>query len=185
MVNSKQPPQKHRPPHLHLNNQDYFITIATYKRQSVIDSDNKKKIVFSVLRQSLKSEEFDLIAWVILDNHIHLLIRVADSKKLSRFIARLTGKSAIEINKLDNKQGRKIWYQYWNRCIRNEKDFYTRLNYIHYNPVKHDYAADTKSYAFSSYHKYLTQYGDDWLNDCYKQYPVKDFTPEEGMELTE
>ncbi|MBI4713197.1 MAG: transposase [Planctomycetes bacterium] len=173
----------HRPPHLYFSNTEYFLTVSTYKQQHFINSNSKKDIIQSILNQALKVEEYLLHGWVILDNHIHLLVRTKEGIRLSKFIARITAKSAIELNKLDNQVGRKVWYQYWDRCLRDEKDFYIRLNYIHYNPVKHNYVTQPELYTYSSYQEYLAKYGAEWLNDCYDRYPVKDFSPEKGMEI--
>lgn len=122
----------------------------------------------------------ELYAWIILDNHLHILIRTKTGKMLGKFINSFQGKSAIELNKMDNNLGRKVWYQYWDRCIRNEKEFYTRINYIHHNPVKHKYVKNIEEYEFSSYHHYREKYGEEWLTDCFMKYPIYDFTPEEG-----
>jgi len=184
-------PRQHRPPHLYISKADYFFTITTYHHQPFLNTTYKKDLLLSIVKQSLKAEGFILTGWVILDNHMHLLVMVNDSVRLPKFIARITGKSAIELNKLEGKQNcplravgshRKIWYQYWDRCIRDEKDFYIRLNYIHFNPVKHRYVAQPGLYSYSSYQEYLNKYGEEWLNGCFIKYPVKEFTPEKGME---
>jgi hypothetical protein len=56
-----------------------------------------------------------------------------------KFIKRLHGDSAIQLNKLDNTPGRQVWYQYWDRFPRNERDFWAYFSYIHLNPIKHGY----------------------------------------------
>ena len=99
-----------------------------------------------------------LYAWVILDNHVHLLIKTSIGRELYKFINAFEGKTAKEVNKLDNRIGRKVWYQYWDRCVRSEKDFYTKLNYIHHNPLKHKSAKRMEDYEFSSYCNYLKKF---------------------------
>ena len=57
----------------------------------------------------------------------------------------------------DRRIGRKIWSKYWNTCIRSNKDFIARLNYIHWNPVKHGLVDDPKDYPYSSYQNYFAE----------------------------
>jgi putative transposase len=61
---------------------------------------------------------------------------------------------------------------YWDRIIRDEKDYWTKFNYIHYNPVKHGYVALPEDWAFSSYDRFLKEKGGAWMDDCWGSYPV-------------
>ena len=103
-----------------------------------------------------------IYGWVILNDHYHLLIDIQNREILPKFIKNFHGKSAFLLNKIDNlnklrspnKSKRKIWDNYWDRCIRSEKDFYRRLNYIHHNPVKHKCVREMTDYQFSSYNHF-------------------------------
>ena len=45
--------------------------------------------------------------------------------------------------------------RYWEHRIRDERDFESHVDYIHYNPVKHGYAAVPASWHYSSFHRYV------------------------------
>ena len=50
----------------------------------------------------------------------------------------------------------KIWQnRYWEHTIRNEDDLNHHLNYIHYNPVKHNYTKSVKDWEYSSFKKFV------------------------------
>jgi len=90
--------------------------------------------------------------------------------------------SAIRVNKLDRAAGRRVWYQYWDRFPRTEAEFWTYFNYIHQNPIKHEYVPKLEDvhqtlvqYAFSSYHYYLCEYGEAFLTDVWQRYPPADY----------
>ena len=51
-----------------------------------------------------------------------------------------------------------------------------RFNYIHHNPVKHGYAANMADWDYSSYQYYLSRYGEEWLADSFRRYPIIDFS---------
>ena len=62
-----------------------------------------------------------------------------------------------------------VWQRrYWEHCIRDEQDFKKHFDYIHYNPVKHNYVTNACEWKWSSFHKYKAKgyYPDDWgIND--------------------
>jgi putative transposase len=180
MVRNQPPRNIHRPLHVYLDDTNYFITIGTFHRHKLFNDNEKKKLLEAILMKTSHKYLNKIYGWVILDNHLHILVKTAMGKELHKFVNSLQGKSAIELNKLDCKIGRRVWYQYWDRCIRNEKNFYTRLNYIHHNSVKHKHVKNMENYEFSSYRYYLEKYGKEWLSDCFIKYPIFDFTPEDG-----
>ncbi|HEX9913079.1 MAG TPA: hypothetical protein VGB01_07530 [candidate division Zixibacteria bacterium] len=56
------------------------------------------------------------------------------------------------------------------------KTFYTRFNYIHYNPVKHNYVKQCEEYSFSSYNYYLKKLSRNYMDSIFVKYPIIDFT---------
>jgi putative transposase len=171
--------QRHRPPHIYLNDTYYFVTIGTFQKMSLFNSHQKKNLIRSALEMSIRKHNYLLEAWVILSNHFHILFKTSKEELLPRFLSGITGKSAIELNKLDKCAGRKCWYQYWDCCIRDNRDFWIRLNYIHYNPVKHGYVTRMEDYPFSSYRFYLKDKSQQWITACFMEFPIKDFLIEE------
>ncbi|MDO8443990.1 MAG: transposase [bacterium] len=114
------------------------------------------------------------MAYVILHNHYHIIVKVADAQKMSKFMAELNGASAREINKADSVIDRKIWWNFYDHIIRNEADFFKHLNYLHQNPIKHGLTKDF-SYKFSSYDAWIRRKGKEYLDDAFEKYPIVDF----------
>jgi putative transposase len=130
----------------------YFLTHVTYNRQSILVAN------FDILWESLleaKSEyAFDLIAWVVLPDHFHLLIdpRECDLSKLMRKI-KLTFSGKYR-RKYELMSGRVWQYRFWDHIIRDQDDMNRHIDYIHYNPVKHglvNFPSDYKNSSFSTY----------------------------------
>jgi len=165
----------HNPPHIYLDETVYIISASTINKLHFFDSAWKKKLLFEHVNSVLNKFGWHLFAWVILDNHYHLLLRTEKDNQLGKFINLIHGGSSYQLNKIENKQRRKTWFNYWDTCVRNEKTFWTRFNYIHNNPVKHGYVDSPEKYEFSSYNDYLQKYGRDWLTDVWLKYPVIDF----------
>jgi len=215
----------HRPTHLYLSHKLYFITGKTLHGEKYFNT-NQKKIIFTQIFNNLsKQMSVKIYAWILLDNHYHLLVSFNDSltavtpmsvtpmsvtpmsatpmpatpmsatpmnsapaninPTISKFINRLHAITALKLNKLDNTKSRKVWYQYFDKCIRSEKDFWIRFNYIHNNPVKHGYVKnlnELEDYKFSSYSQWLKKNSKEWMASCFAQYPVVDFSCEDDSE---
>lgn len=145
----------HNPPHLYLDKTIYFITGRTLKGVHYFNTDIKKQILADKLKEVIRRLEFILYAWVILENHYHLLLKTNLGKDLAKFVNLLHGGSSFELNKFEKIKGRQIWFNYWDWCIRNERDFNNHVDYAHYNVVKHGLAKRPEDYRFSSYLRFV------------------------------
>jgi putative transposase len=164
----------HHPPHILVDNTWYFITAHTLGEND-IGSEDFKIIWINTIKELTKKFNYQLYAWVILDNHYHILCKVRDSKKLPTFINRIHGSTSYYINQKRNSQGKKIWQNYWDRIVRDERDFWIKFNYIHYNPVKHGYVTGPDKWAYSSYGYFLERKGETWVADCWQSYPIIEY----------
>ena len=59
-------------------------------------------------------------------------------------------KTAKQVNLHDGKPGRKVWFQFWDTLITNEFSYYTRLKYVHFNPIHHGIVEDASDYKWCS-----------------------------------
>jgi putative transposase len=78
--------------------------------------------------------------------------------------------TALWINKHDGMPGRKIWFNYWDKCITFEKSYFARLNYLWYNPIKHDICKNAEDYLFGSFRsRYFEE--QDYIENLKSEYP--------------
>jgi len=174
----------HRPSHLYLDNALYFISARTKDRCNFFNDNIKKDMLKNKIDNAVGKYEAKLYSWVILPNHYHLLIAIKFGNDLAKIENLINGGSSHELNVYDKQSERKIWYQYWDYILRDESDFYVRFNYIHNNPIKHGCVKDfneLKDYNYCSYKDYLEKYGEKWLADCFKKYPITDFSITEDI----
>lgn len=173
------------PPHIYQDNTIYFITARTIDKIKFFDTDDKKKILLKCFLYAKHKFKINIYAYVFLDNHYHIIIKIQNKFWLPKFIKLLHGQSAIILNKSQNIPNRKIWTNYFDRCIRSKKDFWTRFNYIHNNPIKHGYIKNPESlnkYKVSSYNQWIEKNDKEWMASCFAQYPVIDFTCENDLD---
>jgi putative transposase len=104
------------------------------------------------------TKRYRLIAYVIMPNHVHLLIQLLAGEILSRVIHSWKSYTSHEIKKilrllenddLFNQGG--IWQrEYWDRFIRSEEHLYNIITYIHHNPVKAGLVKNAKDWPWST-----------------------------------
>ena len=161
---------QHRPVHLYVDNTPYFITGAIYLKRCLLSSAESKKKLIKLIQGYFNKYEWELHHWVILDNHYHLLGKSKKGKDMPMIIKGIhsvSGKSILE----DTKCAKPVWWNYWDYCPRDEKEYYTRLNYLFYNPVKHGYTNDLNCYGFSSFQKLLAKLGREKMVEQFRKYP--------------
>jgi len=117
----------------------------------------------------------EILAWVVLPNHYHLLVQVPELDSLSQLFRLVHARMARQWNAADATPARKVWYRYTDRAMRSERHYYTTLNYIHYNPVKHGIVASPYDWVESSVHWYVREFGRDWLRDVWAKYPLRSY----------
>jgi len=140
----------------------YFFTVTLKNRQS-----NILTIYIDALRESFayvkKQQPFEMIAIVILPEHLHCLWRLptGDDNYAGRWRAikaRFTHtliKSGVALHK-NNRGEYNLWQsRYWEHTIRNESDFHHHIDYIHYNSVKHGWVKSVDDWPYSSFHQFV------------------------------
>lgn len=146
----------------------YFFTVVTHNRRPILTSKHARGCLRHAINITREKRPFTIEGFVLLPDHIHTIWRLPEgdndfptrwqiikslfTRNYQRAIQPQTSISKSKIQK--NEQG--IWQRrYWEHLIREEKDFYHHLDYIHYNPVKHGYVSSPKDWEFSSLQKYV------------------------------
>ncbi len=80
-------------------------------------------------------ERYRLLAWVVMPNHVHMLLEMIDGHSLSRIMQSLKVRTARECNRVLGRSGRFWEPEYYDRYIRNERHLMNAMRYIHQNPV--------------------------------------------------
>ena len=91
-----------------------------------------------------------LDAYVIMPDHVHLLVRPLYDWTLSKILQGLKGFTAREINRALGRAGHFWQIESFDHLIRNEEDWLDKQDYIHNNPVKAGLVENGYDYPFSS-----------------------------------
>jgi putative DNA methylase len=113
----------------------------------------KERKIAEIVRSSLQTfdgERYRLIAWVVMPNHVHLLLKPLNGWELSKILQSFKSFTAQKSNKLLNRN-EKFWMrEYFDRRIRDYAHFEKTLRYIENNPVKAGFCENPGDWEFSS-----------------------------------
>jgi REP element-mobilizing transposase RayT len=102
-----------------------------------------------VIRAGASRNLYELQAWVVMPNHVHLLI--LPHVPMPQVTHWIKGSTAREANQLLGRTGKPFWqhesYDHW---VRNEREFQRIVAYIEENPVSAGLAATPDGWPWSS-----------------------------------
>jgi putative transposase len=150
----------------------YFFTVVTYERRRVLQSEEAVHLLGEVMREVRQSLPFQTMAMVVLPDHLHCVWSLPPAdldfssrwKKIKRdFTVRwIAGdKTSTEVSASRRSKGElAVWQRrFWEHLVRDEGDLERCCVYIHYNPVKHGYAASPADWPWSTFPRFV-QAGD-------------------------
>lgn len=129
----------------------FHVMIQGVNKEDILKNDNEKKYFIYIINMLKKICKVKVIAYCIMDNHVHLLIKADNIDELIKFMHRLNTKYAIYYNKKYNRVGHVFRDRYRSEGIFSEEQFYNCINYIYNNPVKAGICERVSDYKFSNY----------------------------------
>ncbi|MBM3839976.1 MAG: transposase [Verrucomicrobia bacterium] len=97
---------------------------------------------------------FDLSAWVVMPNHVHVVVRPHPGWTLSKILQSWKGFTAREANHLLNRTGTRFWQvESYDHLIRDDEDLYRCCHYTTMNPVTAGLCSRPEDWLLSSAHR--------------------------------
>jgi putative transposase len=150
------------PKHIFLADMHYMVTASTYRKLAHINTSSKKLFTCDTILKMTHKYGWTIEAWCVLSNHYHFVARSpSNPSTLSQLMRSINSITSRYFNKLDGKPGRKIWWNYWDTCLDDERSYIARLRYVHCNAVKHGIVRDPEEYPFSSYSWFIDKYSEE------------------------
>ncbi len=158
----------------------YFVTFQVVGWVDIFSRQVYRDIIIESLTFCQKHNGLVIYGYVIMTNHIHLIVRSEIStlsntiRDFKRFTSRSIMKSVDENGAESRKEWMRIIFAYhakYNKCS-GDKQFWThenhavqldtnemidsRLNYIHENPVRAGWVTEAEHYLYSSARNYAS-----------------------------
>ncbi len=147
----------------HVSGGSYFFTVALLERRRRLLTAH-----VDALREAFRAvhyqRPFRIDAIVILPDHLHCLWTLppndADFSTRWRLIKSTFTRAIAPGERLSArrrmKHERGVWQRrFWEHAIRDQRDFDAHLDYIHFNPVKHDWVSRVADWPHSSFHRFV------------------------------
>jgi putative transposase len=144
----------------------YFFTVVTHGRRPILGTEAAVSVMREAFRSVRATRPFTLDAIVILPDHLHCLWTLpendADYTTRWRLVKTwFTKHASTDLRGVNNPSSshrgeQPVWqHRYWEHAIRDEQDYARHLDYIHWNPVKHGYAASPAEWPYSSFQRFV------------------------------
>lgn len=162
-----------------------FLTIVTYQRMPIFKDAQNAARLMDCFQHVLQNHSASLVAYVILPDHIHLILQtgaeISNYSVIVKEVKRRFTKSiesSVPVNRSRAmRKERGVWQRrFWEHTIRDEDELGSLIGYIHSNPVRHGYVILAKEWPYSSFQAYADDgyYEDsDWVG----------FVPDDSDEL--
>jgi putative transposase len=139
---------------LHSSGQSHFLTFSCYHRLPHLERMHMQDGFLLALEQTRRRFGIRVYGYVVMPEHVHLLLSEPDRGILSKAVQLL--KTAVSNGA--RKQGERtagaepFWQaRYFDHNVRNNEGFVTQLRYIHRNPVKRGLCARPEDWPWSSF----------------------------------
>lgn len=162
---------------MHLKHYDHdgrarFVTFCTHRRIPILTNNLFRQITCEEVFAFCQSTRTRLLAYVIMPEHVHLVIVPPDTLKLGpaignlkqniakRIVAVLKDRNSRLLQTLAVERGGIKYLAVWlKRCFdhncRDEESVWKCVNYCHWNPVTRKLVASPENWKWSSYAYYL------------------------------
>ena len=131
----------------------HFITFSCFHRLPFLEAPATKETFEFVLEQTRSRHQARVYAYVLMPEHIHLLINEPPLILVAQFLKAL---KQITSRKLRGDR-RQFWQdRYFDANIHGEAARSEVIRYIHRNPVKRGLVASPEQYRWSSFNHYAT-----------------------------
>jgi putative transposase len=128
----------------------FFVTSGTAQGKSLFQSERMANLFIDVLRSNVQKQKFIIHDFVIMPNHIHVLMTVPGEMSLEKAIRLIKGSFSFRAGSELGFRA-EIWQRGFSDVrITDQQSFRRHQDYINLNPVKADLAGSPEEYGFGS-----------------------------------
>jgi putative transposase len=126
----------------------FFITTVTWQRVPIFRKEARARLLIEVMLGYRDQGKYLLHEFVVMPDHIHLLLTPAPEISLERAVQFIKGGYSYRLRKVEKIQ---VWQEsFTNHRIRDPEDYERHCEYIRMNPVRAGLVRDAAAYPFSS-----------------------------------
>lgn len=143
-----------RKPRVHYPGALYHVISRGNQRQTIFRADADRRRYLELLNHYRARYQFQLRAYVLMSNHVHLLMEV-EKHPLAKIMQGLQQSYTLYFNRKYKLVGHLFQGRYKDILCDRDSYLLELVRYIHLNPVRSKIATDPVDYAWSSHGDYL------------------------------
>jgi putative transposase len=147
----------------------HFITTSCYQRRALLGKPQNRDLLLEVLEQVRRRYRFVVVGYVIMPEHIHLLVgepeRGNPSKVMQAIKQGFARRLLRKLRAASNPPQSRLWNpalddghiwqaRFYDFVVFTENKRVEKLRYIHRNPVKRGLVLEPQQWSWSSYRQY-------------------------------
>jgi putative transposase len=133
--------------------QTHCVTFSCFRRCPLLAETTAKETFESALERVRRKFDFQVYGYVIMPEHVHLLVGEPQHGTLADALKSL--KQGVSRRLIGNSYH--FWYKrYYDFNVRNHAQFVEKLRYIHRNPVTRGLCKLPEEWEWSSFRHYAT-----------------------------
>ena len=128
--------------------QAWHLTLTTHQRETLFCQFEAARTVSACLHESAAISGGQVLAWVVMPDHVHCLLQLDGSQPLNAAVSAFKSGSARRVNRTLGRKG-PVWDPaYFDRALRSDDDLRTVARYIVANPVRAGLVQRIADYPF-------------------------------------
>jgi putative transposase len=138
----------------------HFLTFSSFRRQPYLSTVAAMELFEDALERVRLRYLFAVAGYVVMPEHVHLLVNEPGRGLLSRTV------QALKLSVSMRSRERPFWQaHYYDFNVSSHQKFVEKLRYIHRNPVRRGLVAKPEEWLWSSYRHYQTACAEPWKSN--------------------
>jgi putative transposase len=131
-----------------LRSRPFFVTTKTSMGRALLQSERNATLFIDVLRSYVSARKFRVHDFVVMPNHVHLLITVDEEMAIEKAVQLIKGRFSYRLKKEFGYSG-EVWQRGFSDVrIEDHESFLRHREYIAQNPVKKGLADSAEEFPF-------------------------------------
>jgi putative transposase len=128
----------------------HFITFSCHNRKPYFNTPTSKEIFLNSLERTRANYKFQVLGYVVMPEHVHLLVNEPPNDPLSKAL------QALKISVSRRLTERPFWQpRYYDFNVFTHNKRVEKLKYMHHNPITRGLVPHAEDWRWSSYRHYL------------------------------
>lgn len=138
--------------------QVYHVMLRGIDRRNIFMEDDDFLSFLQCLKIAQAKDSLEIMAFCLMDNHVHLIVKEEDYGMLSISMHRIANAYAKYHNHKYERCGHLFENRFKSQVIDTDRYFLRALRYVHRNPILASMVTSVGAYPWSSHQDYLRAY---------------------------